>query len=471
MVAVAPRNDRVGGRGVAARAAGGRRRGVLQRALGLRSVVSTSAGLAFAAINFLAVTAIRRQAPGWEGPVAILLAGALCLLVAACFGELNGTLPSAAGIRVWTLRGIGDPFSLAFTLLYLPALLLVMAADGFVLGAALHRAVPVVPPLLWVLVLLGAALAANLRGVRAAALVQDLTTYGLLATLAVVSALALGRHPVETAAPLSASGGGGFFTGVALAVFIFTGFEWVTPLAEEVQDNRRMPLGLTLALALLAVGFGLFGAVAARLPRVPGGDVAPQLAVGRLALGALGFWSMLVVTVVTAGTTFNGGLAAASRLVYALGRSRYLPAALGRLNTRFVPARALWLLVAVVAVLIAGVFLTRQYLVLINMGAVLECSMYVVAAVALLGLRRREPALPRSWKAPGGRALPLVTAAIFGLLAVGAAVAPSGIRWPAPWFPWPLLVLIVLALAAFGYARRTLRRRPTAVRAGRAARR
>ncbi len=442
---------------------------MLQRALGLRSVVSTSAGLAFAAINFLAVTAIRRQAPGWEGPVAILLAGVLCLLVAACFGELNGTLPSAAGIRVWTLRGIGDPFSLAFTLLYLPALLLVMAADGFVLGAALHRAVPVVPPLVWVLLLLGAGLMANLRGVRTAALVQDLTTYGLLAALAIVSALALGRHPLETAAPLPA-GGGGLFTGVALAVFIFTGFEWVTPLAEEVQDNRRMPLGLTLALALLVVGFGLFAAVAARLPRLPGGDLAPQLAVGRLALGAVGFWGMLAVTTVTAGTTFNGGLAAASRLLYALGRGRYLPSVLGHLNARFVPARALWLLAAVVAVLMAGVFLTRQYLVLINMGAVLECSMYVVAAIALLGLRRREPDLPRGWRAPGGRTLPVATAGIFGLLAVGAAVAPSGIRWPAPWFPWPLLVLIVLALAALVYARRSLRRRLTAVRSGRTAR-
>ncbi len=452
-------------------AAGGRRRGVLQRVLGLRSVVSTSAGLAFAAINFLAVTAIRRQAPGWEGPVAILVAGGLCLLVAACFGELNGTLPSAAGIRVWTLRGIGDPFSLTFTLLYLPALLLVMAADGFVLGAALHRALPVVPPLLWVLVLLGAALAANLRGVRSAALVQDLTTYGLLAALVIVSALALGRHPLETAAPAAFSGVGGLFTGIALAVFIFTGFEWVTPLAEEVQDNRRMPLGLGLALALLTLGFGLFGAVAARLPQVPGGDVAPQLAVGRLALGAVGFWGMLLVTVVTAGTTFNGGLAAASRLVYALGRSRYLPTALGRLNARFVPARALWLLAAVVGVLIAGVFLTRQYLVLINMGAVLESSMYVVAAVALLGLRRREPALPRSWRAPGGRVLPVATAVLFGLLAVGAAVAPSGIRWPAPWFPWPVVVLFLLALAAFGYARRALRHRLTAVASARSSRR
>ena len=429
--------------------------GALRRVLGFRTVVSTSAGLAFAAVNFLAVLEVRADAPGILGPLAVLLAGAVCLLAAAIFGELNGTLPSAAGIRVWTLRGLGDPFSLSFTLLYLVTVLSVIAADGFVLASALRLAVPAVPGALWVLLFLTAALAANLRGVEAAGLVQDVTTYGLLGALVVVcvaAASAPGHLP-----PVPPHWSGGLFTGVAVAVFIFMGFEWVTPLAEEVRRPALMPQGLGLSLFALAVAFGLFALVAARLPGGGAAGLAPQLAVGRAALGPVGFWVMLAVTVVTAGTTFNGGFVSASRLLYALGRAGYLPRALGRLNRRFVPAHALWVLYGIALLLTLAVFATGRYLILINAGATLESAMYVVAALALLGLRRRLPDLPRTWRAPGGRFLPVAGVLIFGVLAAGAAVNPDGL--PLPGVPWTLVVLLVLAAAATLYSRSVLRRR------------
>jgi amino acid transporter len=435
---------------------------VLQRVLGFRTIVSTSAGLAFAAVNFLAVVEIRGQAPGLLGPLAILLAGALCLLAAAVFSELNGTLPSAAGIRVWTLRGLGDPFSLTFTLLYLTTILAVIAADGFVLAAALAAAIPAVPGVLWILAFLGGALLSNLRGARSAGLVQDLTTYGLLAALIVVSALALGA-PAGQLPPTPPHWSGALFAGVALAVFVFTGFEWVTPLAEELRDPHRMPRGLAISLLLLAVAFALFALVAARLPGASAGGLAPQLAVGRAALGGAGFWVMLAVTVVTAGTTFNGGFAAASRLVYALGRTGYLPAALGRLSPRFVPARALYLLAGVSAALTLVVFATGRYLILINAGATLESAMYVVAALAVLGLRRREPALARTYRAPGGRIVPVATIALFGALGLGAAFTATDL--PLPAVPWTLILLAVLAVAAYAYTRRSLKRQAR-IRAG-----
>ncbi len=439
--------------------------GLLRRVLGFRTIVSTSAGLAFAAVNFLAVLEIRGSAPGILGPLAIVIAGAVCLLAAAVFSELNGTIPSAAGIRVWTLRGLGDPFSLTFTLLYLFTVLAVIAADGFVLASALHAVLPSVPGALWILLFLTGALAANLRGVQSAGLVQDLTTYGLLAALVVVGIAALGA-PGHLPPP-PAHWPGHLFSGVALGVFVFMGFEWVTPLAEELREPRRMPQGLGLSLAALALAFGLFSLVAARLPRLAAGGLVPQLAVGQAALGGFGFWIMLVVTVVTAGTTFNGSFVAASRLLYALGRSGHLPASVGRLNARFAPARALWLLYGVSCALTLVVFATRRYLILINTGATLESAMYVVAALALLGLRRRASELPRTWRAPGGRVLPVAAIVVFGVLGIGAATQADGL--PLPSVPWTVVLLGLLALGAWAYARASVRRRarrgPTARRA------
>lgn len=442
-------------------AASGAVGGLLQKVLGFRTIISTSAGLAFAAVNFLAVLEIRGQAPGILAPLSVVVAGALCLLAAAVFSELNGTLPSAAGIRVWTLRGLGDPFSLWFTLLYLITILAVIAADGFVLGAALGIALPAVSPVVWILLFLVGALLSNLRGVRTAGIVQDLTTYGLLAALVVISAAATAAPghlpPTPAGWPVS------LFGGVALGVFVFTGFEWVTPLAEELRDPMRMPSGLGLSLLALAVAFGLFALVAARLPQVTATGLAPQLAVGHAALGGVGFYVMLAVTVVTAGTTFNGGFAAASRLLYALGRSGYLPASLGRVNSRFAPSRALWTLFLITTALTLVVFATSHYLVLINTGATLESAMYVVAALSLLGLRRREPALARSYRAPGGRVLPVAAIVVFGALGLGAAVSPTGL--PLPAVPWTVVLLVVLGVAAYLYTRDRLRRRAAALAA------
>ncbi len=438
--------------------------GLLQRVLGFRTIVSTSAGLAFAAVNFLAVLAILGSARGILAPIAILGAGALCMLAVAIFGELNGTLPSAAGIRVWTLRGLGDPFSLAFTLLYLGTVLAVIAADGFVLAAALRAALPAVPGALWILLFLTGALIANLRSVRTAGAVQDLTTYALLAALVLVGLAAL-RAPGHLP-PVPAAWPAGLFGGLALAVFVFMGFEWVTPLAEEVRRPAQMPQGLALAVLLLAVAFGLFALVAGRLPGVAASGLAPQLTVGRAALGAAGFWIMLGVTVVTAGTTFNGGFVAASRLLYALGRSGFLPAPVGRLNARFVPARALWVLYGVSVALTLLVFATGRYLILINAGAALECAMYVVAALALLGLRRRMPEAPRTWTAPGGRWVPIAAIAVFGGLGIGALLAADNL--PLPGVPWTAVLLVALSLGAWRYAALRLRARARE-RAGRPA--
>lgn len=427
----------------------------LRRVLGFRTIVSTSAGLAFAAVNFLAVLEIRGLAPGLLGPLAIVGAGCLCLLAAAVFSELNGTLPSAAGIRVWTLRGLGDPFSLSFTLLYLFTVLAVIAADGFVLASALHVVLPAIPGALWIIAFLSAALWANLRGVQTAGAVQDATTYLLLAALVVVGLAALGApgHLPPTPAQWPA----GLFGGMALGVFVFMGFEWVTPLSEEIDRPARMPQGLGLSLLSLAVAFGLFALVTARLPGVAAAGLAPQLSVGQAALGATGFWVMLAVTVVTAATTFNGGFVAASRLLYALGRSRFLPPAVGRLNGRLVPATALWWLFGVSVALTLLVFATGRYLILINAGGTLECAMYVVAALALLGLRRRAPELPRTWRAPLGRALPVAAVILFGALGLGAATTPDGL--PLPAVPWTLVLLVVLAGIAALYARGAVRGR------------
>ena len=142
----------------------------LRRSVGTATATATSAGLAFAAIDYLGVVSILAYAPGATAAFAILIGGLVVILVSAIFSELNGLYPTAAGIRLYLSRAIGNRTALSVTFTYMTTVVLVIAADAFLIGAAVRHVLnePAVLAYVWIAVLLGVALAANLRGVRIA---------------------------------------------------------------------------------------------------------------------------------------------------------------------------------------------------------------------------------------------------------------------------------------------------------------
>ncbi len=423
---------------------------VLSRVLALRTLTSTSAGLAFSCVNFLACVQLAQAVGGAGGAwIALLTAGLLCSLGAFYFSELNGMYPSAAALRLWMNRAVGETFALTVTFLYLSTILWVIAADTFVLAVTTQAGVPAVPGLVWIFLFLGAALAANLRGVKIAGLLQDATTFTLLGTMALVSLAALARRGFHLAAPFSFGGGPvplagplHFLQAVAVGIFIYMGFEWITPLAEESKDHRRLPTAMFLGLTLVGGGFILFTLAETNLLPASGlaGSLVPQLLVGRTAFGDFGFWLMLAVSVVTALTTFNGGFVTASRFIYACGRERSLPPVFSRLNRHFVPDFALLVLGGASLVLAVLVYLTGEYTFLLGAGAALEAFIYAVAAWCVICLRRREPQTPRPFRIWGGTVVPWIGLVIFTLLSLLVATVN----------PWSVLFLLGLgALSAY----------------------
>ena len=64
----------------------------------------------------------------------------MILGVRAVFAELNGMYPTAAGIRLWMSRAMNDRLALIITLTYMTAIVLVIAADAFIIGEAIAYA-------------------------------------------------------------------------------------------------------------------------------------------------------------------------------------------------------------------------------------------------------------------------------------------------------------------------------------------
>ena len=102
-------------------------RATLRRALGLRTVVTTSTGLAFATLEYLAAAGLVAYVAGDSAWIPIVVAGVLALVAYGFFGELNGMFPTAAAIRLYMKRSMDDRAALVITFTYMTTIVLVIA--------------------------------------------------------------------------------------------------------------------------------------------------------------------------------------------------------------------------------------------------------------------------------------------------------------------------------------------------------
>jgi amino acid transporter len=443
----------------------------LRRAIGLRTVVSTSTGLAFAALEYLAAAGLVAYVAGDSAWIAVGTAGLLALLAWGAFGELNGMFPTAAAIRLYMKRAMDDRVALIITFTYLSTIVLVVAADAFIVGSAVAH---VFGQSSWVAgpciaVLLALAVTANLRGVKVAGGVQDTATYTVLVVTTLVAVAALVRNHHALRFPLSPLHGhhpGDFLEAVALGVFLFSAFEWVTTNAEEVRRPRDIHRGMFVAVVILAVVCSLITvAMSHVLDHHQLVSAYPQLYLGHAAFGQIGLWLMAALTAVTAVNTFNGGFITASRFIYATAREGSLPPSLARLNDRavpWVPVVALGVTSLVVSLVVAA---TGSWSVLVAVGAALEAMVYAVAAFCVVRLRSRLPEQARPFRMWGARILGGVGMVLFGALAVVASVSVSD-----HFDVVPLVVIVTSGALSALYVLRVLPRVRAAEEARRAAR-
>jgi len=434
-------------------------------------VVSTSTGLAFAALEYLAAAGLVTYVAGDSAWIPIGVAGLLALLAWAFFGELNGMFPTAAAIRIYMKRSMDDRAALIITFTYMTTIVVVIGADAFIVGTALAHAFnePSWVSALWIVGLLIVAVVSNLRGVRVAGIVQDGATYTVLVVTLVVASTAILRSHQGLRfpfAPLHGHSGAHLLEAIALGVFLYSAFEWVTTSAEEVRRPHHIHRGMLISLAILFVVCSTVTvAMSHVLTHTQLKSAYPQLDLGQAALGQAGLWLMAAVTAVTALNTFNGGFITASRFVYGTAREGSLPAQAARLNSRavpYVPVVALGGLSLAVALVVA---LTGSWQVLVAVGAALEAMIYAVAALCTLRLRSRAPGHHRPFRVRWARFLCLVGLVVFSALALVASVSVDNKTNPVP-----LAIIAICAGLSSLYVLAVLPRVQAAEAARRAAR-
>jgi amino acid transporter len=401
----------------------------LKKVLKLRTVTSASAGMALATSCYIAGFQIATILVGELAWISVLIAGILCLLSAMCFAELTSQYPTAAGIKLFIQKAFNEKLAIIIGSFYVVLGISMVGAESYLLSSVLINAFQFVSPMVdrmfWMVFFVVAVAAINYRGVQLTGFVQDVMTYVMIGFLVLVSTYAIFKYGVDIKPALASPKFtlGNIINAAGVGVFLFVGFEWVTPLAEETTDYRLIGKGMFIAIGLLSVTYALF-TVAMWIGLTPeqrlSGTAIPHILFGQNLLGKAGVALFMLMSILASVTSFNSGLLNTSRFAYAMSRDNVLPASFSKLHPDYATPWVSILGLMVFALALSFLILfTGKYLFIIVMAAALECFIYVVMAVCVIKLRRKLPDNPRDFKVPGGYVIPIITIIVFAGLLIG----------------------------------------------------
>lgn len=368
--------------------------------------------------------------------IAFLVGGLLMALVALCYAEVGTMYPVAGGEAVYAYRAFGKLPSFAVGW----ALVLMMTAVIPYVSISLAWILDVLIPGISGPVLyswrgqdihaLGLAIAVgwtlwlgvlNYRGVQAAAKFQDWLTYGKIAiSVLFIGAGIFGGSSANLEPLFQPSADGSIWPGLvavlATTPWFFGGFNEIPQVFEE-----RAPGTSSRALGLIVVATVLAAAIYYALAAFSVGMALPwqqivtaELPVAvafRQAFGNEIFARLVLVAglfgIITVG---NGASLAATRLLFAMSRSRMLDPVFTRLHpTTGAPVAAIWF---VVGFGLLGCFLGKAGIApIVNVGSTAACLAYLSTSLSVWRLRVVEPDRPRPYRLPAGVAISFLAAA------------------------------------------------------------
>ena len=192
-----------------------------------------------------------------------------------------------------------------------------------------------------------------------------------------------------------------FGVGLALGLWLYSGYEQLSTVAEEVENPQRSyPIALALVVPLsIATYFLPTLASLAALGNWNDWHTGYLSEAARLIGGpSLGFW-MTVAAMITNVALLNSTVLTTTRMPSAMAEDGYLPKTLASLHPRFGTP---WVAIVVSAVIYA--LLAFQSLAgLITIYIWLRSATTMLTVLSAWGMRRKFPELPRSFVIPGGR--------------------------------------------------------------------
>jgi ethanolamine permease len=399
---------------------------------------------------------------GWgtAGTLGFLVTTLMVAVMYTCFifsfTELTTAIPNAGGPFAYSLRAFGVTGGTIAGLATLIEFVFAPPAIAMAIGAYLNVQYPSLEPkyaaigayfVFMTLNILGVSIAATFELVVTVLAVAELLVFmGVVAPAFSFSNFALGGWAGSDTFSLPAVSG--IFAAIPFAIWFFLAIEGAAMAAEEAKDPKRtIPRAYVagiLTLVVLALGVMVFaGGVGDWRTLANINDPLPQAM--KAVVGNNSNWMHMLVWIGLFGlvASFHGIILGYSRQFFALARAGFLPPSLAKLSRFQTPHRAIIAggVIGIIAILsdglvnLQGMSLTAAMITMSVFGAIV---MYIVSMLSLFKLRRSEPNLERSFRAPGYPVVP----AIALILAIVCLVAMV-------WFN-TVICGIFLALMAIG---------------------
>lgn len=199
--------------------------------------------------------------------------------------------------------------------------------------------------------------------------------------------------------PFAPNGVRGISGAAALVFFAYIGFDAITTAAEETRRPQRdLPFGILGSLVACTVLYILVALVLTGLERWDRLGNAEPLAAALTARGLN--WVSGVVAFGAVVATTSGLLVyqlGQPRILFVMARDGLLPAWAAAIHPRFRTPHVTTILTGVAVAAFAGVTNIDEVVELCNIGTLFA---FVIVAVGVLILRRREPDRPRPFRCP-----------------------------------------------------------------------
>jgi amino acid transporter len=236
-----------------------------------------------------------------------------------------------------------------------------------------------------------------------------------------------------------------FGVGLALGLWLYSGYEQCSTVAEEVENPRRSyPLALAIVVPMsIAVYFLPTLASLAALGNWQSWHTRYFSDAAQLIGGPwLGSW-MTVAAMITNLSLLNATVLTSTRMPFAMAEDGYLPSVL----TDKHPSYGTPWIAIIASGTIYGLLALHSLTQLITIYNWLRVATTVMTVLAAWQLRRKRPDLPRSFLIPGGQ-LGLVAAVIAVILMSAVALLGSdryGLRWgPVALLVGPVIYLLLV---------------------------
>ena len=358
---------------------------------------------------------------GWNlglqqgGTLGLAIATGFIILLATSFNfsyaELACALPKAGGVFDYANRALGKDLGFIAGMAQMIEFVFAPPAIAFGIGAYVNLFFPQIPVLFISISAYIIFTALNIYGVKAAATFELIVTGIAVAGLLIFAGVTLPHFEVanlqKNAFP---NGWPGMFAAFPFAMWFFLGIEGLANVAEETRNPQKdILIGFgstifTLVILCVLVFIAAVGVGGWELIVFENGisgktsDSPLPLAMSKIGLGTGGWYTLLlVIGIFGFVASFHGLILAAGRSTFEFGKVGFAPRFLGNIQSRFkTPANAL-LGNMVIGIMALCTNETGDIITISVMGAL---TLYIMAMISMMVLRKKEPGIPRPFKVP-----------------------------------------------------------------------